>query len=108
MKPIGICSLHTGMERNFVKYNSTIVDTLNTSYDYASIMHYGTDTFSVDGHPTIEPLQPSITIGQRRNLSVIDIQEVRLFYKCSPTGVTLPLIMTTTTGNQVKRIMPCH
>ncbi|CAF1086756.1 unnamed protein product [Rotaria sp. Silwood1] len=87
------------MEYNFQKYNSTAVDTLNTSYDYRSIMHYSTDAFSVNGLPTIEPLQPNVTIGQHDNLSSIDIQEVRLFYNCLATGVTLPTTTTTTTGN---------
>jgi hypothetical protein len=68
-------------------------------------MHYEVYEFSFNDLPTIEPLQPGITIGQRHNLSLIDIQEVRIFYKCSATGVTLPPIMTTTTGNQVKLIM---
>ena len=86
------------MEHNFNKYPNTIVDTLNTSYDYSSVMHYGRDAFSRNGLPTIEPLQSNVLIGQRYNLSNIDIQEVRLFYNCSSNGVTLPPIPTTTTG----------
>ncbi|CAF4508797.1 unnamed protein product, partial [Rotaria socialis] len=85
-----------GMERNFEKYDNSIADTLNTPYDYGSVMHYPNNGFSSNGLPTIEPLQPNVTIGQRANLSAIDIQEVRILYNCSATGITLPLRTTTT------------
>ncbi|CAF3435296.1 unnamed protein product [Rotaria sp. Silwood2] len=74
---------------------------LNTPYDYGSLMHYSPNGFSANGRPTIEPLQPNVTIGQRVNLSAIDIQEVRILYNCSVTGVTLPLRTTTTTSKCV-------
>lgn len=89
------------MEFNFDKYHSMVVDTLNTSYDYASVMHYETDAFSANGLPTIEPLTPGIPIGQRVNLSATDILEVRLLYNCSANGVTLPPIPTTTIGKSM-------
>ncbi|CAF2437384.1 unnamed protein product [Rotaria sp. Silwood2] len=79
--------------------SSVFIDMLNTSYDYASVMHYPPNAFSVNNRPTIEPLQPNVTIGQRFNLSSIDIQEVRILYNCSATGVTLPQITITTTSN---------
>ena len=81
---------------NFDKYNDTFVDTLNTSYDYSSIMHYGRHVFSSNRLPTIEPLQANVTIGQRHNMSSTDIHEVRLLYNCSAIGPTLPQITTTT------------
>ena len=84
------------MEHNFEKYNSTSVDTQNTPYDYGSVMHYGPNGFSTNGQPTIVPKQSGVTIGQRDNMSAIDIQEVRLFYNCSSTGSTFPPISTTT------------
>ena len=84
------------MEHNFEKYNSTSVDTQNTPYDYGSVMHYGPNGFSTNGQPTIVPKQSGVTIGQRHNMSAIDIQEVRLFYNCSSTGSTFPPISTTT------------
>lgn len=89
------------MSHNFNKYDNTVVNTLNTPYDYASVMHYETYAFSVNGLPTIEPLTPGIPIGQRVNLSAIDILEVRLFYNCSANGVTLPPMPTTTTGKPI-------
>ena len=60
-------------------------------------MHYERDAFSSNGLPTITPLQSNVVIGQRNNMSTIDIQEVRLLYGCLSTGVTLPTTPATTT-----------
>ncbi|CAF4633044.1 unnamed protein product [Rotaria sp. Silwood1] len=93
-------NIRPGMEHNFVKFNNSFVDTLNTSYDYASVMHYPANAFSVNNRSTIVPLQPNVTIGQRVNLSSIDILEVRILYNCPTSGVTLPPTTTTTTSNE--------
>ncbi len=61
-------------------------------------MHYEPDAFSSNGRRTIEPLQANVIIGQRYNMSTIDILEVRSFYNCSSNGVTFPPMPTTTTG----------
>jgi hypothetical protein len=98
IKRIFIYFLFSAMQDNFDKYSNSIVDSQNTQYDYASVMHYEKDAFSMNGLPTIEPLQSSISIGQRYNMSTTDIKEVRLFYNCLPSGVTLPPVPTTTTG----------
>ena len=84
------------MESNFEKYDSNTVDTQSTPYDYGSLMHYDAYRLSSNGQPTITPKQSGVTIGQRHNMSAIDIQEVRLFYNCSSTGSTFPPISTTT------------
>lgn len=94
---IVVCILIIGMEYNFEKYSTSYVDTQNTPYDYASVMHYSSDAFSSNGYPTIQPLQTGVRIGQRYNMSSIDIQEVRLFYRCSSAGTTFPPMSTTTT-----------
>jgi hypothetical protein len=86
------------MLSNFDKYDNSYVNTQGTSYDYGSVMHYEEYAFSSNGLPTIEPLQPGVSIGQRNGMSTIDIQEIRLFYNCSSNGTTLPTIPTTTTG----------
>ena len=87
------------MEYSFEKYDSTAVDIQNTPYDYASVMHYDQYGFSLNGYPTITPKQSDAKIGQRDNMSAIDIQEVRLFYNCSSIGSTFsPISTTTTTG----------
>jgi hypothetical protein len=42
------------MAYNFEKYDSSIVNTQNTPYDYASQMHYEPEAFSSNGEPSIE------------------------------------------------------
>jgi len=84
------------MENNFEKYDNSYVDTKNTPYDYGSVMHYPRDAFSLSGSPTIEPIESSVEIGQRVWMSPIDIQEVRLVYNCSSSGIISPTIPTTT------------
>ena len=96
-----LSSFILGLEGNFNKYSNTVVDTLNTSYDYASLMHYEKTAFSINGLPTIQPLQTSIKIGQRYKMSDIDIQEIRLFYNCSAAGPPLPTNNTNTITGQI-------
>lgn len=50
------------MEYKFEKYDNATVDTQNTPYDYGSVMHYETDSFSVNKLPTVEPLQPNVRL----------------------------------------------
>ena len=68
---------------NFKKY-STIVEKLNFKYDYDSIMHYDTTTFSKNGLPTILPIKPGIDLKKNafKLLSSIDIQKIRSYYNC--------------------------
>ena len=80
--------LHQGQEGNFQKYTNTVVDTQGTPYDYGSVMHYGRDAFSKTGQPTIVTLQAGVTIGQRNQLSPIDIQEMQKFYKCKSNSIS--------------------
>jgi hypothetical protein len=89
------------MEYNFVKYTSSATDTLNTSYDYGSVMHYSRTAFSRNGLPTIEPIQSGVNIGQQLNLSTIDIQAVRRLYNCTASGITLPPVTPPNTGNSL-------
>jgi hypothetical protein len=46
-------------------------------------MHYGPNSFSKNGQPTITPKNSTAIIGQRAKLSAIDIDEIRAFYQCS-------------------------
>ncbi|XP_027012708.1 hatching enzyme 1.2-like [Tachysurus fulvidraco] len=56
---------------------------LNTTYDYSSVMHYGRTFFSINGLDTITPIpDPSVEIGQRNELSAIDIRRINKLYKC--------------------------
>ena len=46
-------------------------------------MHYGANSFSSNGQPTITAKQTGATMGQRTKLSATDIAEIRAFYSCT-------------------------
>ncbi|CAF3722778.1 unnamed protein product [Rotaria sordida] len=96
---INLENIDPNLTYNFDKYDSSIVNTQNTPYDYASVMHYEPDAFSSNGLPTIESIQPNVTFGQLYNMSTIDILEVRSFYNCLSSDITFPPMPTTTTVN---------
>jgi len=82
-------NIQSGEEYNFAKENTTIVDSRGSPYDYGSIMQYPDWAFSVNGQPTIETLQPGVTIGQRDGPSASDIIQMRLLYQCQSGPRTL-------------------
>jgi hypothetical protein len=43
-------------------------------------MHYGNDSFSSNGKPTLLPIKSGVTIGQRDGLSSQDAAEIRTVY----------------------------
>ncbi|CAF4197920.1 unnamed protein product [Rotaria sp. Silwood2] len=92
-----------GMEGNFQKYSISQANTLNTPYDYGSIMHYGRDFFSKNGFDTLVPLKSDVTIGQRDTLSPLDIKAIRTFYGCSvPTSTATTTTTRTSTTTTTK------
>ncbi|XP_049712816.1 astacin-like metalloendopeptidase [Elephas maximus indicus] len=77
-----------GYEINFLKARSS---NMLVPYDYLSVMHYGRLAFSRRGIPTLLPLwDPSIHIGQRWNLSALDVTRVLRLYDCRPSGHSPP------------------
>nr|BAJ23956.1 hatching enzyme [Sagamichthys abei] len=74
-------NIQSDMARNFHKENS---NNLNTPYDYSSIMHYGRTAFAIHaGQDTITPIpNSSVQIGQRQDLSDIDILRINRLYGC--------------------------
>ncbi|KAF4108583.1 zinc metalloproteinase nas-13-like [Onychostoma macrolepis] len=75
-------NIASGKEDNFLKRRGK---TLGLKYDLDSIMHYGTNYFSRNGKPTIEPKKSGVTIGQRSYLSDLDVQRIRKLYNCGKT-----------------------
>jgi len=77
----GFCIAYTnylmisGHVGNFGKHTGGDVDMLNQPYDYGSIMHYGAHAWAIDPSKfTIEPKQPGVTIGHRKEMSPTDIK----------------------------------
>uniref|UniRef100_A0A672N979 Metalloendopeptidase n=1 Tax=Sinocyclocheilus grahami TaxID=75366 RepID=A0A672N979_SINGR len=56
----------------------------NTTYDYGSIMHYGKIAFTTQaGKETITPIpDATVAIGQRQDLSKLDILRINKLYGC--------------------------
>ena len=92
----------------FEKYDDSTVDTLMTSYDYGSVMHYEWNAFAINSSaPTIIPTQNATAyIGQRVGLSPIDIIEIQRYYNCVATvdSVTTTRRSTTTTATIITTI----
>ncbi|KAE8587888.1 hypothetical protein XENTR_v10022166 [Xenopus tropicalis] len=69
-----------GYEGNFNKANT---NNLGLEYDYSSVMHYPGDAFSKNGNLTIVPKpDPTVPIGQRDGLSILDVSKINRLYQC--------------------------
>ncbi|XP_041457232.1 zinc metalloproteinase nas-13-like [Lytechinus variegatus] len=81
-------NIQPGMEFNFNKFDTYAVDTLSTTYDYYSVMHYPILAFSTNGLPTITPYGTyPADIGERNGFSQVDVFEINAYYNCG-SGVT--------------------
>ena len=80
---------------NFNRTYEHLQDSRNSPYDYKSIMHYGSYAFAKDrSRKTIEVIQnTTATIGQRKGLSELDIQQAKLLYPCK-AHESLPCLFT--------------
>lgn len=77
-------NIESGMEHNFLRYDSNAVGLFSTTYDIDSIMHYSRAAFSRNGRDTITTLNPNNQnrIGQRLRMSQGDITRIRNMYNC--------------------------
>ncbi|NXO13793.1 MEP1A protein, partial [Oriolus oriolus] len=81
-----------GREHNFAKYDDSHITDLNTPYDYESLMHYQPLSFNKnEGVPTITTKIPAFDdiIGQRLDLSAIDLERLNRMYNCTSTHTFL-------------------
>ncbi|XP_073717930.1 hatching enzyme 1.2-like [Misgurnus anguillicaudatus] len=78
---INWANIFPDMAYNFQKQNT---NNQNTPYDYSSIMHYGRTAFATQyGKETITPIpDASVQIGQRQEMSNIDILRINKLYGC--------------------------
>jgi hypothetical protein len=66
-----------GHEHDFERQD----DSINlTDYDLRSIMHYGTTFFSVDGLPTLEPIDPAAILNSSSTFTPVDLQAINRLY----------------------------
>ncbi|XP_062380293.1 hatching enzyme 1.2-like [Sardina pilchardus] len=73
-------NISSGMGHNFHKQNT---NNLDSPYDYYSVMHYGSKTFSINGRDTISTIpNPNVSIGQRHRMTKSDILRVNKLYGC--------------------------
>ncbi|CAH1793701.1 unnamed protein product [Owenia fusiformis] len=91
-------NIKEGSAGNFNKFDDTSIDHQDMPYDYDSIMHYSAFSFAKDYRwPTIVPLIGKPYIGQRLQLSDIDINEIRKLYNCQgvvSVDFTTPMVTT--------------
>ena len=107
---INWANIKPGEEHNF-NQQITDGDDIGT-YDFGSIMHYGTDFFSSNGLPTIVT-KGGQAIGQRSALSVGDLAAVRTLYPQLEASLWSAVLMrSTVAANQTKTIFspkwPAH
>ncbi|XP_071527693.1 zinc metalloproteinase nas-4-like isoform X2 [Panulirus ornatus] len=75
-------NIQPGSEENFNKYSATVISGFGENYDYGSLMHYNAYAFSYNGQKTIVTKDPNATIGQRKDLSTVDVNKLMNMYKC--------------------------
>ncbi|CAH2068286.1 unnamed protein product, partial [Iphiclides podalirius] len=76
-------NIERGMEHNFERYETNIVQNLGLPYEYTSCMHYGPYFFSINGRPTIVALRSfEGVMGQQDYITFYDWLRVRRHYNC--------------------------
>ncbi len=69
---------------NFNKHSNSDVDSLNTPYDYYSMMQYEETSFSKNGKITMKAKKPGIIqLGNEVGFTKIDSTQAMLLYKCN-------------------------
>jgi len=76
-------NIREGKENNFDKKNLIEFDNLGTKYDYCSLMHYSSYTWSKNEKPTIVALKNTrCELGKGEDFSDTDILKLNKLYQC--------------------------
>ena len=79
------------------------------AYDYGSIMHYATTSYSANGKQTLTTIPPGITVGQRSGLSAGDIAGIKALYPdlgaASAAAAGTPVAITIASSNSTPAII---
>lgn len=78
---VNLANVQTGMESQLTKLTTTQAQNM-TTYDFASVMHYGPKSFSKNGLSTMTPKVSGVTIGNRSAMSAQDIAGLKQRYSC--------------------------
>jgi len=88
---IVLSNVQDNQTHNFNMMNNSEIDSLGSPYDFESIMHYSSNTFSK--HRKLDTIKSRYRIdnlmGQRERLSKQDIKQANLLYKCPINGQTI-------------------
>ncbi|MFA0960231.1 M12 family metallopeptidase [Roseivirga sp. BDSF3-8] len=83
-------NIRPGFEINFQTYDALNMNGFEIgSFDFNSIMLYGSYDFSVNGLPTLTRLDGSVFSAQRTALSAGDLEVTELMYDCEPMSATI-------------------
>ncbi|KAF3692145.1 Meprin A subunit beta [Channa argus] len=80
-------NIQAGYESNFAKVGSDLSTNQSIPYNYLSVMHYPSNAFSNGKEATIITKDPNFQnlIGQRLEMSPLDVQALNLRYNCNST-----------------------
>ncbi|XP_055345006.1 uncharacterized protein LOC129592880 isoform X2 [Paramacrobiotus metropolitanus] len=71
-------------QAQFYTFSNPMVIDLGVPYDYLSVMHYPMNAFAVDKNtPSIMPIKKDVIIGNRVEMSSLDIKRINRLYRCS-------------------------
>ena len=79
-------NVQADLRRAFDKVADGRTNLLGYGYDYASIMHYSRDAFSVNGQDTIVAKDSNIPFGEAGELSPLDIAKANALYSCGESN----------------------
>src|SRR5690606_34649393 len=77
-----------GQAQNFAQRPQLLQDI--GAYDYDSILHYATHSFSRRGNPTVVPKVANARIGNRAGLSALDRAAIEQVYGSGVTATPAP------------------
>ena len=105
-------NIMSGESNNFMKKQQNEIDSLGSSYDYGSIMHYSETAFAKRSclwcktikvtNRTAYTAQGSPRLGKMNDLSPSDVQQANSLYPCSGSGVRGTLIVKVRYGRNLK------
>jgi len=90
-------NIPSGHKHNFNKYDRWTIDSMNSPYDYLSVMHYHKTMFG-SGRLTIKTKDPKYQdrIGSKTIFSEQDIKQINSMYRCDGTRTLPPTLFPPT------------